>query len=54
MINHVEEFREDLKEFDEETDKFYKKEIKLIEDSLADYLYDFPERYHHVSNKMVF
>lgn len=33
---------------------FYKKEIKLIEDSLADYLYDFPERYHHVSNKMVF
>ena len=31
MRNHVEEFREDLKEFDEITDKFYKKEINVAQ-----------------------
>ncbi len=31
MRNHVEEFREDLKEFDEMTDKFYKKEINVAQ-----------------------
>ncbi len=31
MRNHVEEFRGDLKEFDEMTDKFYKKEINVAQ-----------------------
>lgn len=31
MTNHVEEFRGDLKEFDEMTDKFYRKEINVAQ-----------------------